>query len=145
MTQTIISSGRCNHCMDDGVPVLFLDGTAIKTTLCIKCLVTSANMLYEGMDSDKEVQGEWRISSLVSYHTGGPMITIEAPGLDMPVQMTAQNGEELALNILEASEAAKMDASLVGALKKMGFDRSQQAVMLYEVREYRNANNDFEE
>lgn len=89
------------------------------------------------MSADEDKMQHVFITGLVSQQTKGPRVQIEIG--DCKTQCTAEKAREIALMILEASEAAMSDAFLVNFLMektKVPYDAA--ITVMAEFREYRD-------
>ena len=78
-------------------------------------------------------------SSGYGANTRRPFVQIESEDLDRPLQLSPEEAQDLALNLLQAAEAALTDGFLVEyATKIIGVDRSAAAGWLVEYREFRD-------
>jgi hypothetical protein len=86
-------------------------------------------MMEESSDDDFE------LATCVDFETGLPSVTVKWKGYWGQLDLT--EGRDLALNILEAIEAARSDAMYIGLLKDSGCTLQEASVALKDFRQRR--------
>lgn len=78
------------------------------------------------------------VTSGYGANTNQPFVQVEAEELDRPLQMSPNEARALAVNLLEAADAAETDGYLVGFFRdELKQDRQGIAVILSNFRKYR--------
>ena len=78
------------------------------------------------------------VSSGFGANTNQPFVQFEAEELDHPVQMSPNEARALAINLLEAADAAETDGFLVGFFQdELKQERQTVAILLRDFRKYR--------
>lgn len=78
------------------------------------------------------------VSSGFGANTNEPFVQVQAEELDHPIQMSPNEARALAVNLLEAADAAETDGYLVGFFRdELKQDRQGIAVILNDFRKYR--------
>jgi hypothetical protein len=82
------------------------------------------------------------VTSGYGGNTRRPFVQIESEELDRPLQISPEEARQLALNLLQASEAADQDEFLVRfSQDRLGLDIKDAAVILSLYREFRSERN----
>lgn len=82
------------------------------------------------------------VTSGYGYNTHEPFVEINAP--KKRIQMTPENARDLALNLLQAAEAAYSDAFLIEFSKGvLEVGEKEAAVILHEFRKWRETRQDW--
>jgi len=82
--------------------------------------------------------GDILVSSGYGGNTRKPFVMMEAEALDRPMQLSPAEARDLALNLLQAADAAEGDAFLVEFFRKeLGQDDKVAASILHQYREFR--------
>lgn len=82
------------------------------------------------------------VTSGYGHNTKEPFVEINAPQLR--IQMSPENARDLALNLLQAAEAAYSDGFLIEFLTDaIGSDPAQAAMLLGEFRKWRETKQDW--
>lgn len=86
------------------------------------------------MDNDNEPL-VFSVTSGYGYHTRQPYVGVAVPGFE--IKMPPNDARALALNLLQAAEAALSDAFMVEFIQHIGGDEKDAFVTLTEWREWR--------
>lgn len=83
------------------------------------------------------------VSSVYGHNTRKPLVKIEAETLDQPLQISPNEARDLALNLLEAAEAADQDAFMFEFVTQViGQTEQVAASILIDFRDWRKKQRD---
>jgi len=89
-------------------------------------------------DEDKIVN--FHVTSNFGYRTQKPFVSITVQSKEFHVQMSPAAARALAMNLLQAAEAAETDAFLVGFFKsRIDMNERNIATILLDFRDWRDA------